>query len=84
MRNGSGFHQVQGFADEFFVTRIAGEDGQAGVTQFYDFYSLEVSYHGVRAEHDDISYLYLSQCIYACRSLACLACSQDEPKGGFA
>ena len=26
----------------FIVTRIAGEDGQAGVTQFYDFYSLEV------------------------------------------
>ena len=28
----------------FIVTRIAGEDGQAGVTQFYDFYSLEVPY----------------------------------------
>jgi len=28
----------------FIVTRIAGEEGQAGVTQFYDFYSLEVAY----------------------------------------
>jgi len=28
----------------FIVSRIAGEDGQAGVTQFYDFYSLEVPY----------------------------------------
>jgi lipoprotein-releasing system permease protein len=28
----------------FIVNRIAGEDGQAGVTQFYDFYSLDVSY----------------------------------------
>lgn len=28
----------------FIVTNIAGEDGQAGVTQFYDFYSLEVPY----------------------------------------
>ena len=28
----------------FIVTRIAGEEGQAGVTQFYDFYSLEVPY----------------------------------------
>lgn len=28
----------------FIVTRIAGEEGQAGVTQFYDFYSLDVPY----------------------------------------
>ena len=28
----------------FIVTKIAGEEGQAGVTQFYDFYSLEVPY----------------------------------------
>jgi ABC-type lipoprotein release transport system permease subunit len=28
----------------FIVTKIAGEDGQAGVTQFYDFYSLDVPY----------------------------------------
>tara|TARA_B100002019_G_scaffold10072_1_gene8009 strand:- start:839 stop:2452 length:1614 start_codon:yes stop_codon:yes gene_type:complete len=28
----------------FIVTKIAGEDGQAGVSQFYDFYSLEIYY----------------------------------------
>ena len=28
----------------FIVEKIAGKDGQAGVTQFYDFYSLEVFY----------------------------------------
>ena len=28
----------------FIVNGIAGEEGQAGVTQFYDFYSLEVPY----------------------------------------
>ena len=28
----------------FIVSGIAGEDGQAGVTQFYDFYSLDVPY----------------------------------------
>ena len=35
------------FRDElmnFIVTNIAGEDGQVGVTQFYDFYSLRVFY----------------------------------------
>ena len=26
------------------VSGIAGEEGQAGVTQFYDFYSLDVPY----------------------------------------
>jgi len=28
----------------FIVTKIAGEDGQAGVSQFYDFYSLDIYY----------------------------------------
>ncbi len=28
----------------FIVEKIAGKDGQAGVTQFYDFYNLEVPY----------------------------------------
>ena len=28
----------------FIVTKIAGEDGQVGVSQFYDFYSLEIYY----------------------------------------
>ena len=35
------------FRDElmnFIVRNIAGEDGQAGVSQFYDFYSLEIFY----------------------------------------
>ena len=35
------------FRDElmtFIVKNIAGEDGQAGVSQFYDFYSLEIYY----------------------------------------
>ena len=28
----------------FIVEQIAGEDGQVGVSQFYDFYSLKVNY----------------------------------------
>ena len=35
------------FRDElmtFIVQKIAGEEGQAGVSQFYDFYSLEIYY----------------------------------------
>ena len=35
------------FRDElmsFIVQNIAGEDGQAGVSQFYDFYSLQIYY----------------------------------------
>ena len=28
----------------FIVQKIAGEEGQAGVSQFYDFYSLEIYY----------------------------------------
>ena len=28
----------------FIVKRIAGSDGQAGVTQFYDFHSLDVPF----------------------------------------
>jgi lipoprotein-releasing system permease protein len=28
----------------FIVERIAGKEGQTGVAQFYDFYSLEVFY----------------------------------------
>jgi lipoprotein-releasing system permease protein len=28
----------------FIVKKIAGEEGQAGVSQFYDFYSLDIYY----------------------------------------
>ena len=53
------------FRDElmtFIVKNIAGEDGQAGVSQFYDFYSLEIYYPW---ESDGSFHTFLSFAFFA-------------------